>query len=285
MQVHYSKSDFRAAIGPKRPYVSLGLVPTMGALHDGHMSLVRRAKADCDRVAASIFVNPLQFGPAEDFGLYPRTLDADLAMLREAAVDHVLVPTPQDIYPLGFQTSVINRDLSAILCGASRVGHFDGVLTVVLKLINIAQCDRVYFGKKDYQQFKLVARMVSDLDVPTSVVGCPTVREETGLARSSRNAYLGAAERESAAQLSAALADMRAAFDAGERDVERLCAAARRLGTDPHISLEYLEVRSLDLTERYEETAASPAVALIAARVGETRLIDNVELGVEDGAA
>ncbi|UOM35361.1 pantoate--beta-alanine ligase [Acuticoccus sp. I52.16.1] len=281
MQVHYSKADFRAATDGTRAGRTLGLVPTMGALHDGHLSLVHRAEAQCDAVAVSIFVNPLQFGPGEDFGVYPRTLEADLALLEAAAVDHVLVPTPQDIYPDGFQTTVINRDLSWVLCGASRVGHFDGVLTVVLKLINIARCDRVYFGKKDYQQFKLVARMVSDLDVPTEVVGCPTVREASGLALSSRNAYLAPAERAHAVKLSAVLTAIRDAHAAGERDVARLTALAERLSADPEIALEYLELRSPDLATRYEDTAAATAVALIAARVGDTRLIDNVELGFE----
>ena len=281
MQVHYGKSEFQAAVAADRARgpATLGPVPTMGALHDGHVSLVRRARADCTLSAVSIFVNPLQFAAGEDFGVYPRTLDNDLALLERAGVDHVFVPTPDIMYAPGFQTSVLNTRLSKILCGASRPGHFDGVLTVVMKLINIAGCEKVYFGLKDYQQFTLVRRMAADLDMACEVVGCPTVREESGLARSSRNIYLSDAERESAANISAVLRAMRDAVANGETRVERLRDLARPLTADPAVAMDYLEFRSRDLETAFEDTITTPAMVLVAARVGQTRLIDNMPLG------
>ena len=280
MQVITTKDDFKAAMGAEKAQRrSIGLVPTMGALHDGHISLVRQSRASCDLTAATIFVNPLQFGENEDFGVYPRTLESDLAKLERAGADVAFVPAVADIYPDGFETSLTNSATSRVLCGAHRPGHFDGVLTVVLKLLNMSRCDRAFFGKKDYQQLTLIRRMALDLDVPAEIVGCETVREETGLARSSRNAYLSADDRARAVKLSAALMAMRSRFDAGERDVSQLMLAAAPVTNDPAISLDYLEIRSPDLATRFERTVEGPAVVLIAAKIGSTRLIDNMELG------
>ncbi|RAI03758.1 pantoate--beta-alanine ligase [Acuticoccus sediminis] len=283
MHAYYSKSEFQAFVRSDAARSGrVGLVPTMGALHEGHLSLVRQAQAECDLVAVSIFVNPLQFAAGEDLDKYPRTMESDFAKLGAAGVDAVLVPRVEDIYPADFQTVVSNDTLSGILCGASRAGHFNGVLTVVLKLLNIAKCQRAYFGRKDFQQLTLVKRMVKDLDVDCEIVGCPTVRDPSGLALSSRNTYLSPAERESSVKLSRTLREIDARVAAGERDVARLMEVARPLADDPLIAPEYLEIRSPGLETRYEDELELPAVALIAARVGATRLIDNIELAPQD---
>ncbi|WP_226574477.1 pantoate--beta-alanine ligase [Acuticoccus sediminis] len=283
MHAYYSKSEFQAFVRSDAARSGrVGLVPTMGALHEGHLSLVRQAQAECDLVAVSIFVNPLQFAAGEDLDKYPRTMESDFAKLGAAGVDAVLVPRVEDIYPADFQTVVSNDTLSGILCGASRAGHFNGVLTVVLKLLNIAKCQRAYFGRKDFQQLTLVKRMVNDLDVDCEIVGCPTVRDPSGLALSSRNTYLSPAERESSVKLSQTLREIDARVAAGERDVARLMEVARPLADDPLIAPEYLEIRSPGLETRYEDELELPAVALIAARVGATRLIDNIELAPQD---
>src|SRR2546426_5102730 len=198
----------------------LGLVPTMGALHDGHLSLVRRARRETDRVVTTIFVNPTQFGSSDDLKAYPRDLDRDLALLREERVDCVFTPGEAMMYPGDFSTWVVVERLTDRWEGVSRPGHFRGVATVVLKLLNIARADRAYFGEKDYQQLRVIERMVRDLNVPTTIVPCPTVREPDGLAMSSRNAYLDAAQRQAAAVICRALGAARQACEGGERDPE-----------------------------------------------------------------
>jgi len=253
------------------------LVPTMGALHDGHLALVRAAaRVPGAVVVVSIFVNPLQFGPGEDLDGYPRTLDHDLAVLRGAGVDAAFAPTAAAMYPHGLRTTVHPGALGAQLEGAARPGHFAGMLTVVLKLIQIVGPDRVFFGEKDYQQLVLVRQMVTDLDVATEIVGVPTVREADGLAMSSRNRYLDAEQRELAVTLSAALAAGRAAGGDGGTAVE--AAAAAVLAARPVIDVDYLVVRDRMLGPPPRH---GPARLLVAARLGPTRLLDNVavELG------
>lgn len=260
----------------------VGVVMTMGALHEGHVANLRAARAACDRVLVTIFVNPLQFGPDEDLDRYPRTLDADLEVCAAAGVDAVFAPTRQVMYPDGRpQVSVEPGPLGVVLEGASRPGFFHGVLTVVLKLLHLTKPHAVYFGEKDYQQLTLVRRMVRDLDVltdgaPVEVVAVPTVREPDGLARSSRNVYLSTDDRVAALALSAALrAGARAAADGPAAAL----TAARAVVTDAAVDLDYLELTDPQLGE-------APAVGagrlLVAARVGTTRLIDNVPVWIGD---
>jgi pantoate--beta-alanine ligase len=252
------------------------LVPTMGALHDGHLALVRAAKrVQGSVVVVSVFVNPLQFGAGEDLGSYPRSLDADLELLREHGVEVVFTPSSEAMYPDGPRTSVYPGPLGAELEGASRPTHFAGMLTVVLKLLQIVAPDRVFFGEKDYQQLVLVRQMVTDLNVDVHVVGVPTAREPDGLAMSSRNRYLTAAERELAGALSAALlAGTYAAPDGAEAVLD---AARAVLDEVPAIDVDYLELRGTGL----EPTPSSgPSRLLVAARLGSTRLLDNIAIDI-----
>src|ERR1700719_3719090 len=207
----------------------LGFVPTMGALHEGHLSLVRVAKANCDVVAVSIFVNPLQFGPSEDLAKYPRTFERDRDLLEREAVDFLFAPTPEQMYPAGAVTYVTVEGLSDKLCGRSRPGHFRGVTTVVAKLFNIVEPDRAFFGQKDAAQSTIIRRMVRDLNIPVQVVVCPIVREPNGLAMSSRNAYLDAQQRESARVIYRSLVSVQERFDRGERKVCPLIEAGRQV--------------------------------------------------------
>jgi pantoate--beta-alanine ligase len=253
----------------------LGLVPTMGALHEGHLSLVREAQRQCSPVVVSIFVNPKQFGPSEDFQKYPRTLEADAAALEKLGVDCVFAPPPEEIYPPGFRTWVAVDGLSDRLEGCLRPGHFRGVTTVVLKLFEIVQPRFAFFGRKDAQQARIIRQMTGDLDLGTEIVVCPIVREPDGLALSSRNAYLSASDRRAATVLYRSLAGVRREIAAGERDVVHLLASVRKMiEAEPGVSLDYAEVVDADTLE--------PAMALrklcyvlLAARVGGTRLIDN----------
>ena len=250
----------------------VALVPTMGALHEGHASLVRRARELADTVVVSIFVNPLQFGAGEDLDRYPRTLDADLELTGRSGADIVFAPSVEEVYPGGEpQVTLDPGPLGTILEGAVRPTHFRGVLTVVAKLFGLVQPDLAVFGEKDYQQLVLIKRMVADLCMPVEVIGAPTLREEGGLARSSRNRYLSDAERRAALTLNRALA---AAARAPSIDAART-AALDVLADEPEISLDYLEFRAEDLGEPVPDR---PARALIAARVGTTRLIDNTLL-------
>ncbi len=277
MKVLTTVSEVRAFRASRKG--ALGLVPTMGALHAGHLSLVARARKENEHVAASIFVNPTQFGPAEDFGSYPRALDSDLGLLASLGVDAAWTPSAGEVYPPGFQTWIAVEDVSAPLEGARRPGHFRGVATVVAKLLNVFQPERAYFGQKDAQQVAVIRRMVHDLSFPVDVVVCPIVRETDGLALSSRNVYLGADERRAAPVLHRALEAARAAFDSGERDAGRLRAiVTETLATEPLVREDYVSIAdaaSLAELERVEGTA----LVSLAARIGKTRLIDNLVLG------
>jgi pantoate--beta-alanine ligase len=257
---------------------SLGLVPTMGYLHAGHRSLVERARAENDHLAASIFVNPTQFGPGEDFERYPRDLDRDRALLAAAGCDAVFVPEVAEIYPPGAATLVDVGPVAAPLEGERRPGHFRGVATVVLKLFGIFQPTRAYFGEKDAQQLAVIRRLVRDLDVPVEVVGCPTVREPDGLALSSRNSYLTPRERRAAGVLHRALDAARALVMAGERNGEALRVAMRRtLGEQPLVRADYVSVADPD-SFRELQSVEGPALLLLAAFLGRARLIDNLRV-------
>jgi pantoate--beta-alanine ligase len=256
----------------------LGLVPTMGALHPGHLSLVQRARAECDHVGVSIFVNPTQFGPTEDLSRYPRNLDRDLELLAGLEVDLVWAPPPEAVYPPGFQTWVTVEQVSAPLEGKHRPGHFRGVATVVAKLFNAFTPWRAYFGQKDAQQVVVIRRMAADLNFPVEVVVCPTVREADGLALSSRNAYLDAAERQAAAVLYRALALAREAHTAGERDADALRAIlSSTLAAEPLAREEYVSAADPDTLAELERVEGGALLSL-AVRIGQTRLIDNLLL-------
>ncbi|ALM54168.1 pantoate--beta-alanine ligase [Halomonas huangheensis] len=278
MNIHASIQDLREALLPhRRAGRRIGLVPTMGNLHRGHLALVEAARAQCDVVVTSIFVNPLQFGPNEDLDNYPRTLDDDLTKLREGGCDLVFTPTPALMYPRGManQTLVQVPEVSEGLCGGSRPGHFDGVSTVVNMLFNIVQPDVACFGEKDYQQLAVIRRMVQDLHLPIDILGVPTVREASGLALSSRNGYLSDEQRATAARLQGTLAELRTALEAGadiDTQLHQGLESLRRAGFEP----DYLELRALDLSNVTATT--HDAILLAAARLGTTRLIDNLAL-------
>lgn len=260
---------------------SVGLVPTMGYLHAGHMSLVERARAENDFVAASIFVNPAQFGPSEDLSTYPRDMEQDLRMLKSAGVDLVFTPEPAEIYPAGFDTWVLPGSIAERLEGASRPGHFRGVATVVLKLFTIIAPTRAYFGRKDAQQLRVIRKMVDDLDVPVHIIGMPTIREADGLAMSSRNAYLDRDQRTAALALSHALRMAAGQWQSGVVDADTLRrSVAAVCAAEPRLTLEYVSVADGETLEELNAVAANRpgAVISLAGRVGRTRLIDNIEL-------
>jgi pantoate--beta-alanine ligase len=256
----------------------LGLVPTMGALHEGHLSLIRAAKAKSDAVAVSIFVNPTQFEPNEDFTRYPRDLDRDLAQLERESVDLVFVPSVEEMYPQQSVTWVTVEGLSDRLCGKSRPGHFPGVATVVAKLFNIVEPDIAFFGQKDAAQVAIIRRMVRDLNMPVQIEACPIVRESDGLAMSSRNAYLSPEQRQDALVLFRALTRAQKMFEGGERNPAALITAAKQeLAARPDVRLDYFEIVAPDeLTP--VATINQPALAAVAAFAGNTRLIDNIVL-------
>jgi pantoate--beta-alanine ligase len=255
--------------------VRVGLVPTMGALHQGHMALVEAARAECDRIVASIFVNPKQFAPTEDLGSYPRREAADLEMLRSAGVDLVFIPAVDEMYPPDFATLVRVGGLTEGLCGAHRSGHFDGVTTVVTKLLIQALPDIAYFGEKDYQQLTVVRRLARDLDIPVRIAGVPTVREPDGLALSSRNVYLSAEERRIAPNLARVLRSIAAVLaqdpNAVAQEIAHGSAALQQAG----FAVEYLEIREAESLAVTSEVTASSRV-FAAVRLGTTRLIDNM---------
>jgi pantoate--beta-alanine ligase len=254
---------------------AVGLVPTMGALHEGHLSLVRRARAENEVLAVSIFVNPTQFGPTEDLERYPRTPERDQALLEAEGVDVVFMPTPAVMYPPGASTRVEVGPLAAILEGALRPGHFAGVATVVTKLFHLTRPRRAYFGQKDAQQLAVIRRFAADLNLPVEIVGCPIVREADGLALSSRNRYLSPAERQAALVLSRALGVAAAAYADGERAAAVLSRLMRwTVEAEPLARLDYAEVVE-GLTWETPAVAASGCLLLLAARLGATRLIDN----------
>ncbi len=259
---------------------TVGFVPTMGFLHEGHLSLVRQARAENEWVVASIYVNPTQFGPREDFHSYPRDLERDLELLAASGCDMAFVPEDGEMYPPGFDTWVTVGAVAAPLEGAHRPGHFRGVATVVLKLFGIVQPERAYFGEKDAQQLAVIQRMVADLNVPVTIVPCPTVREADGLAMSSRNTYLSAVEREAANVLYRALMAASTAYRAGERDADELRTLMRDvLAGEPLARIDYVSVAD-PATMAELASVTGPAVCLVAVRIGSTRLIDNIRLGV-----
>jgi len=251
----------------------------MGALHEGHLSLVRRARADDDVVVVSIFVNPTQFGPGEDYARYPRDPDHDLALLRDLGTDLVFMPPVEEMYPQGFDTYVEVEKLAQVLEGTSRPGHFRGVATVVAKLFNIVQPHRAYFGQKDAQQLAVIRRLTRDLDLPVEVVGLPTVREPDGLAMSSRNAYLSHEERKAALVLYRSLEVAQELWRSGVRDASLI---RQRMGEllagEPLARVDYVSVADAETLEELE-TVDRPALVSLAVRIGKTRLIDNVGLG------
>ncbi|MDR5654958.1 pantoate--beta-alanine ligase [Ruixingdingia sedimenti] len=268
----------RAAVaGWRRAGETVAVVPTMGALHEGHLSLVRAARQGADRVVVTIFVNPRQFNNPEDLANYPRTEGRDAELLAPLAVDAVFVPDVEDVYPQGFSTTVSVEGVSAGLCGAHRPGHFDGVATVVAKLFLMTGADRAYFGEKDYQQLLVVRRLARDLNIPIAVIGCPTVREGDGLALSSRNMRLSAAERAIAPALPQAMGRVAAALAAGGALAPALEAARAEVVAAGYASVEYLELRAAD-DLRPLTAPGVPARLLAAAWLGPVRLIDNIAI-------
>lgn len=274
MKVVTSRAEVRAA---RRGLGAVGFVPTMGYLHDGHLSLVRSARADNDGVVASIFVNPTQFGPTEDLASYPRDVDGDLAKLEASGVDLVWLPSVADVYPAGAATFVDVEGITSVLEGASRPGHFRGVATVVTILLNVVTPDRAYFGQKDAQQLAVIKKMVTDLGLGVEVVASPTRREADGLAMSSRNAYLSEADRAAAPVLRRALDAAERLWSAGETDGEALRAAMLGvLGAEPRAQVDYVSVADpVTLAELASVDPAVGALASMAVRVGKPRLIDN----------
>lgn len=257
----------------------IGFVPTMGALHKGHMTLVRNAREQCDFVVVSIFVNPTQFGPREDLAKYPRTLESDLRKCEDAGVDLVFAPSAAEMYPEGFDRWVEVDGPTDVLEGARRPGHFRGVTTVCAKFFGIVRPDSTFFGRKDYQQLVIVGRLVRDLEGPIMIVPVDTVRESDGLAMSSRNVYLSSSERQAALVLSRSLQAAQRAFDSGERRARTLQSAAENMiRAEPLAKIDYVAIVDAE-TLGLIETIERPAVLLLAVRIGATRLIDNVLLG------
>jgi len=280
VQTIYRLDDLRAAVAAsKTGEKTLALVPTMGALHEGHLTLVRRARALADAVAVSIFVNPRQFAPGEDFDAYPRRLETDAALLAAEGVDILWAPAPDEVYPRGFATTVSVAGLDESLCGAARPGHFDGVATVVCKLFNQVQPDFALFGEKDWQQLAIIRRMARDLDLALpradAIIGVPTVREADGLALSSRNQYLTPEERSQAAALpraiETAIASLRAGGDA-DAALETLRTTLLRSG---FARIDYAELRDAETLDLLDALGSRPARVLVAAHLGKARLIDN----------
>lgn len=268
----------------KKENTKIGLVPTMGALHKGHASLIETAKKTCDKVVVSVFVNPIQFGPNEDFDKYPRTIENDLELCKKLGVDIVFAPTPKEMY--GENTKLSNTELTFVcppynlvdcLCGKARPGHFDGVATVVLKLFNIVKPDYAFFGQKDAQQLFILKKMVKDLNIDLTIIPCPIIRETDGLALSSRNTYLSKNERENALTISKALKEIEKLYNSGTLDTNILFDAGFSI-LNPNIELEYLEFRDFETFEKIH-TARKNTLVAIAAKSGKTRLIDNIILG------
>ena len=281
MQTVHSVAQVREYVrGWHNKGLSVGFVPTMGNLHDGHISLIREARARCDVVVVSIFVNPTQFGPNEDFDRYPRTLDADAAALVEAGTDLLFAPSVEEMYPLGQNQTWVDVDqLGDYLCGASREGHFRGVTTVVSKLLNIVQPDVAVFGEKDFQQLAILRRMCEELLIPVKIVGAATSRETDGLARSSRNGFLSDSERTLAPQLYAHLQQLKADIDAGERDYRALESRISQSLNTAGFSVDYLTIVNTK-TLAPAGPQDTDLVAAVAAKLGSTRLIDNISLAV-----
>jgi pantoate--beta-alanine ligase len=279
MKIAVTIQNLRGQLEPfRRAGQNIGLVPTMGALHEGHLSLVRAAKARTAVVVVSLFVNPLQFGPKEDLAQYPRDLERDRELLESEGADYLFAPRVEEMYPPGAVTYVTVEELSNRLDGGSRPGHFRGVTTVVAKLFHIVEPDHAFFGQKDAAQVAVLRRMVQDLNFPVEIVVCPIVREPDGLALSSRNTYLNPTERQRALIFSRTLRHMQQRFEEGERSAAALLAAGNSiLATEPAAQLDYLALVDPDTLEAVKEVTR-PALAAIAAWIGSTRLIDNVIL-------
>ncbi|MCI1692933.1 pantoate--beta-alanine ligase [Aneurinibacillus aneurinilyticus] len=284
MRTVSSIQELRASLKEVRPQ-TIGFVPTMGYLHEGHLSLVDKAKETADVVVMSIFVNPLQFGPHEDLENYPRDLERDSHLAESRGVDILFFPSVEEMYPSGRKTTVSVQDITESMCGASRPGHFDGVTTVVAKLFNIVQPDYAFFGMKDAQQIAVVMQMVRDLNMPVEVVPCPIIREADGLALSSRNVYLSPEEREQALVLSRALQQVQSMVGLGERNVKTLRTAIEKvIQESPLASIDYIELRTYPGLMPIEELRGDCIVAL-AVRFGHTRLIDNIILAASQEEA
>ena len=268
----------------KKEGFTIGLIPTMGALHKGHLSLIEEGISKCDKTVVSIFVNPIQFGPNEDFEKYPRTLEEDYKMCKEAGVDLVFAPSVEEMYdnfstfqPFNHSTSVVPPYFyTDILCGKSRVGHFDGVCTVVSKLFNIVQPDFAFFGQKDAQQLIIIKKMVTDLNIPVEIISCPIIREESGLALSSRNKYLSEEQKNDALILNKILLNIKSCYNSGITDVKHLTETSYAFLNNNH-NLEYLEFRDKDDLEEKKQ-ADNDTIVFIAVKVGKVRLIDNILL-------
>lgn len=276
MDICYKINEVRERVNAwKREGLSVGFVPTMGYLHEGHKSLIEAARANNDRVVVSIFVNPMQFSPNEDLESYPRDLEKDSQLCDSVGVDLIFHPNPEEMYADGFCSYVDMNGLTTELCGKSRPIHFRGVQTVVLKLFNIVKPDRAYFGQKDAQQLAVIRRMVKDLNVDTEIVGCPIIREEDGLAKSSRNTYLNADERKAALILSRSLNTGRKLIENGEDNAEAVIKAiSDSINTEPLAKIDYVDVVDFDTITPVKKIGKSVLVA-VAVYIGETRLIDN----------
>jgi pantoate--beta-alanine ligase len=265
----------------KKEGLSVGLVPTMGYLHDGHRSLIHRSCAENDRTVVSIFVNPIQFGPTEDLATYPRDLEADSALCTSEGVDIIFHPEPSDMYADDFCTHVEVDDITRVLCGRTRPTHFRGVTTVVSKLFNISKADRAYFGEKDAQQLAVIRRMVRDLNIDIEICGCPIVREEDGLAKSSRNKYLSPDERKAALVLSRSLGIGRSLLDSGERNAEKVRQAITdEINKEPKAEIDYVSVVDSLTLKDVEGDITAPVLIALAVKIGSTRLIDNISYNV-----
>lgn len=257
---------------------SIGLVPTMGYLHEGHLSLMKKAREENDIVIVSDFVNPIQFGPNEDYDAYPRDLERDAELAKSVGVDIVFAPSVEEMYPSHFSTFVEVEGLTEHLCGAQRPGHFRGVCTVVMKLFHLTRVDRAYFGKKDIQQLMILRRMAEDMNMNVEIVGMPIIREEDGLAKSSRNKYLSETQRKDALVLSCALKAAKKLIDEGERRSEKLYEEMKAVITSVPCDIDYLKIVDRDTLED-TDTVENPSVIALAVRFGTTRLIDNMTVG------
>lgn len=282
MQIVKSHGELRASLTSVRKNGQrIGFVPTMGYLHEGHLELIRHAKADNGFVVVSIFVNPLQFGPTEDLAAYPRNLTEDIALLNQIQCDVLFVPSVEDMYPQPLKTKIEIAAMSDTLCGKSRPGHFSGVATVVAKLFAIVQPDTAYFGQKDGQQVAIIKTMVNDLSLPVKIVTIPTVREPDGLAKSSRNVYLSEEERQHATVLYRALCAAESAIRGGARDSLQIRQCMREMiEAEPSVQLDYAEIVTVDSMEPVDPIRGNVMMA-VAAYVGKARLIDNLQMAVD----
>jgi pantoate--beta-alanine ligase len=282
MQIIATNSDlYRAIQSIRQQGQTIGFVPTMGYLHDGHLSLIRRARKENDAVVVSVFVNPAQFGPNEDLEAYPRDHQRDLALLEKEKIAIAFFPTVEELYPPGYSTYIdVEGDLTSNLCGRSRPGHFRGVATIVAKLFHLTAPTNAYFGQKDAQQVAVINRMVKDLDLPVTIVACPTVRESDGLAMSSRNTYLTEDQRRAAPEIYQALKTAAAMIDGGERNVFNVMGSIRRqIGSIEDSQIDYVAIVNADTLSPLE-AVEGPVLIAVAVKIGATRLIDNIQLQV-----